>query len=411
MPLNFPSNPTNGQVYDRFFWDSAAGIWKNTVFPASLDSLSDATITSPSSGQLLRYNGTQWVNHTPVLSNISDVVPTTPAIGDALVYNGTNWINAPRSGNVIINGDFGIWQRGTSFSNPASSSYTVDRYSVVYDGSGASRTLSREPFSSGELTVPGYGSPSFFLRYRQQVAGSGGTFNNLEQRIEDVTTFSNQQVTVSFWARTSTSSTITVVFGQLFGTGGSSSVFTSTGGSISLTNSWVRYSRTVTLPGVSGKTIGANNSLALIFAIPLNSVSTIDIWGVQVEAGPVATPFRLAGGGSQAAELALCQRYYYRISSTDGFCASANESTVLTNGVVNFPVTMRTAPSALEQSGVAGNYNVYEGATAITCSNVPVFLTGGPTSSFIRFQVASGLTLGRASILRGSGFLAWSAEL
>lgn len=28
MPLDFPTNPTNGQVYDRFYWDETAGIWR-----------------------------------------------------------------------------------------------------------------------------------------------------------------------------------------------------------------------------------------------------------------------------------------------------------------------------------------------------------------------------------------------
>lgn len=30
MPLDFPSSPVNGQVYDNFYWDQANGIWRSS---------------------------------------------------------------------------------------------------------------------------------------------------------------------------------------------------------------------------------------------------------------------------------------------------------------------------------------------------------------------------------------------
>jgi hypothetical protein len=69
-----------------------------TVSNTSLDSLTDVVITTPSSGQVVSYNGTNWVNAAPgavslTLDNLTDVVVTTPSASQTLTYNGTNWVN------------------------------------------------------------------------------------------------------------------------------------------------------------------------------------------------------------------------------------------------------------------------------------------------------------------------------
>jgi len=63
---------------------------------------------------------------------------------------------------------------------------------------------------------------------------------------------------------------------------------------------------------------------------------------VQLEPGPVATPFEIR---PIAAELALCQRYYWRgLPGTDlNFAAYSN--TAVASWPVMFPQTMRTAPT------------------------------------------------------------------
>ena len=66
--------------------------------------------------------------------------------------------------NKIINGDFGIWQRGTSFSNPSNGAYTADRWAIGHNGTGATRTISQQSFAAGTAPVSGY-EGSFFYRY------------------------------------------------------------------------------------------------------------------------------------------------------------------------------------------------------------------------------------------------------
>jgi hypothetical protein len=51
-----------------------------------LDDLADVTISTPSSGQFLKWNGSAWVNDT-----ISGISISSPAAGDMVYYNGSAW--------------------------------------------------------------------------------------------------------------------------------------------------------------------------------------------------------------------------------------------------------------------------------------------------------------------------------
>ena len=257
--------------------------------------------------------------------------------------------NGPLAGfrNAIINGNFDIWQRGTSFASPTNGNYTADRWKVQFNNTGATRTLSRQSFALGQADVPG--EPTYFMRFDQSVAGSGGTFTELDQRIESVRTFAGQQVTISFWAKAAASTTMPgVALQQLFGSGGLPSSLTQTtaGSSLALTTTWQKFSYQVTLPSISGKTLGTDNNDALIavFFMPLNATFTIDIAQVQVEPGAVATTFERRPIGM---ELSLCQRYYFAGATNSGTRRYWAGSAVTAYFVhqFNFPVTMRDTPT------------------------------------------------------------------
>jgi hypothetical protein len=87
----------------------------------------------------------------------------------------------------------------------------------------------------------------------------------------------------------------------------------------------------------------------------------------------------------------------------------------LSSGFVQFPVVMRIAPTALEQTGTATDYQVrYTGGNSSNCSSVPAFSDTNPYTATFTFTVASGLTAGQASMNRtanSNAYLAWSAEL
>jgi hypothetical protein len=136
----------------------------------------------------------------------------------------------------------------------------------------------------------------------------------------------------------------------------------------------------------------------------------------QFEAGSVATPFERRPYGT---ELALCQRYYYRLvpatptSSTLG--VGRAELSTVANTMIFFPTVMRSAPTGLEQSGTAGDYAVrFTNSGITTCSSVPTFSDANTSNATINLTVSSGLTGGQAVAGRAvntNAFLAWSAEL
>ena len=118
-----------------------------------------------------------------------------------------NTISAPlynaAAKNKIINGDFGVWQRGTTFTNPSFGTFTADRFLTSHDGTGVTRTISQQTFTPGTAPVTGY-EGTYFLRYAVSVAGTGNTANDLIQRIEDVRAYAGQTVTISYCAKVGT---------------------------------------------------------------------------------------------------------------------------------------------------------------------------------------------------------------
>lgn len=241
--------------------------------------------------------------------------------------------------NKLLNGDFSIWQRGTTFT-PAAGSFSADRWATFFNGTGGTRSITQQTFTAGAAPAAGH-EGQYFVRINQTVAGSGATGNVFYQSMEDVRTFAGQTVTASFWTKTDSARTISVQINQNFGAGGSATV-ESTPQTATSTTSWARYSFTFTLPSISGKTIGTGSSLQFVFNLGLNTVSTWDFWGVQLEAGSTETPFQTASGNSYQAELAMCQRYYETNYST-GYVAGSNIGNINPHeygaAIIQVPVT------------------------------------------------------------------------
>jgi len=210
--------------------------------------------------------------------------------------------------NKIINGDFSIWQRGTSFSNVADATYIADRW--VSEISGVSgNTFSRQSFTAGSAPVLGYES-QYFIRCAATTATSNA-YLGTSQRIEDVRTFAGQTVTLSFWAKADSARAMSYVVYQNFGSGGSSQIVTVASAGTNST-SWTRYSVTISIASMAGKTVGSGSYLqigVLYAGANLSSgTATLDLWGLQIETGSTATAFQTATGTIQG-ELAACQRY------------------------------------------------------------------------------------------------------
>jgi hypothetical protein len=317
--------------------------------------------------------------------------------------------------NKIINGDFGIWQRGTSF-NTAANLYTADRWLTDISGTPTTATVTRQTFTPGAAPVAGY-EGSFFLR---STITTVGTLSNLDllTRIEDCRTFAGQTVTLSFWAKSDTARTSLVYLYQNTGSGGSGSAFgTPSTPALTTTTSWARYSFTIALGSLSGATIGTNSYLQVAIRQAVAAGSVLDIWGVQVEAGSVATAFQTATGTIQG-ELAACQRYYERIvaDASYGFIGNAYAfSTTAGYVVIPFKTNKRITPSVMDTSA-AGTFQFDDGATGYTPSALAIS-TPLTNTNFGALQATgtSGMTQYRPALFvaknSSTAFIGFSAEL
>lgn len=335
-------------------------------------------------------------------------------VADSSASTGLRWQGNFAAGkNKILNSDFSIWQRGTSFASGISSQYTADRFYV--ERSSGTYSVSRQTFTPGTAPVAGY-EGKFFFRISPTVAGD----LRVAQYVEDVQTFAGQTVTFSFWAKASTNTTIQyVLYSQNFGSGGSSTANNTTGASQAITTSWARYSFTVTMDSIAGKTIGTGSYVR--FAIDLAETFTgdFDTWGWQLEAGNVATAFQTATG-TLAGELAACKYYYQRIagSATGNGFPPIGTGIYLTSSsfrmAIPLPASMRSAPS-VQYSGTATAMASNGGNVTITSLSSTYAAATNVSSVMQDFNTSTTLTSGWAFLIylanATTNYFEFSAEL
>ena len=264
--------------------------------------------------------------------------------------------------NVIINGNFDIWQRATS--QTASGYGSDDRW---YNASqGSTQVVSRQRFALGQTDVPN--NPRNYARtVVTSVAGVSSRVFKF-QRIEGVGTFAGTTATLSFWAKADANKNIAVEFQQNFGTGGSpsSTVLVTPPTTVSLTTSWVKHTISVAIPSISGMTLGTagDDYLQLNFWMDAGSnwdartnslgqqSGTFEFSQVQMEAGAVASTFYPR---SPAEEMDLCQRYYINLPNSVRFryrSGTASLSSVRFNAL-GLPTTMRAVPTVVTTSSIS----------------------------------------------------------
>jgi len=323
--------------------------------------------------------------------------------------------------NLLINGGFDVWQRGTS----GTSGYVADRWTTG-NVNGTTTAISQQSFTVGQTDVPG--EPQYYHRTVVTSASASNSLSILEQRVEDVRTGAGQKVTISFYAKADSSKNMSLEMIQNFGSGGSSDVNTLGVQKFSLTSSWQKFTKTVTLPSVSGKTIGSSSYLACNFWMDAgssfdsrtdslgNQSGTFDIALMQLEVGNVATPFEHR---SFAEEMSLCKRYYQKsfdYSTVPAFDTSENQigvsmaygAVTATGGAIQLDVEMRATPTVTYYSRnvSTGNYwAMYKSSTWITTTTG----NNGSRSKRIQFYVqpsGGGMTTNGAYELSGN----WTAE-
>jgi len=371
---------------------------------------------------------------TTALAAPGPIGATTPAAISGTTINGTT---GTFSGNVqmaslnggaialrnsIINGDMRVAQRGTTGALTTGYTYiSVDRFAGI-QGTTANGILARVT-----AALDGF---QFAAKIGRNAAATTTGPIVLRSALESVNSIPLQgkEVTFSFYAKaganfSAASSNISVTVSTGTGTDQSlatmatwTGVATPITGTTAITTSWVRYSYTGTI-AASATQVGVS-----ISHTPVGTAGADDslyVTGVQLEVGPVATPFEQRPIGM---ELALCQRYFE--VSANMLPAWAQSTTAgKISGI--FQVPKRTGPSVALYTGAtinaqgptgtfASGLNSTFGTTTITTFNYP---TGSGYGYGVDYTNATALTQGIGYIYIfntqaiGAPIFSFSAEL
>jgi hypothetical protein len=367
---------------------------------------------------------------------------TLDANGGALIGG-----QAAYARNLVYNGAMQVAQRGTStasISNAAGLYYTADRWRINNTNLGTwTQSVENDaPTGSGfrkslkMLCTTADASPSAadYLSFSQLLEGQD------VQRIAKGTS-SAQQLTLSFWVKSNvTGTSITTLYDNDNNRSVSASY------SISASATWEK--KTVTFPADTTGAFDNDNAVSLfvefILAAGSNFTSgtlgaawatynaanyavggtnlaaaTDNYWqitGVQLEVGPVATPFEFKSFGQ---ELAECQRYYYRWNAgatyaTAGIANAYNTGNLIM--VFNLPMEMRAIPSALDTSAMS----TFAYITGATTGNTPTSIaydSVGLSTRLAQLTIAKSgsFTAGAMYLVQAnnttSAYLGFSAEL
>jgi len=266
------------------------------------------------------------------------------------------------------------------------------------------------------LTTTSSSTTSGYAHYLSSITTSSAGTVALGQRIESVNTGDLNSKTVSIsgkvYQTSGTTQTVTVSLQKPTALDNFTSVVLIDSFTVSVpSGSWTPFAGQVTV-GSSD----AVNGLQLNIGVPIPTVAGINIaiGDLQLELGSTATVLeqRLYG-----VELALCQRYYYRITPggpINRFLGGAYVvNSVSFNALIPFPATLRTAPTTVEWSGTISDYGGYFSNAVTLCTGTPGVQSSLPHMVVIQLST-TGITSGQGGGFlsqNANGFLGFPAEL
>jgi hypothetical protein len=389
------------------------GIGPHSHTPAAIGAISSSVVTTK--GDLIVATGSGVVTRQGVGADGSYLV------ADSTQADGITWAGPSNTAgkNAVLNSNFSVWQRGTSFSvaNGVLTN-TADRWQAFRGATNT--TVSRQ--ATNDTTNLSF--IQYCARVQRNAADTSTAAINLAQSFENINSipFAGKSVIFSFYARaganySAASNGLTVLVITGTGTDQNWSAFTGAAypvnGTATLTTTWQRF----TFSGTIATT--ATQIAPLFVYYPTGTAGANDYYevtGVQLEVGSVATPYA-PNGATYQAELAACQRYYWRFNMAGVSTFGVGSSTSVNGGRVTipFPVVMRTSPTALEQSGTAGDYTITTAAGISACTSVPTFDTANVSVADTIFLSTGSLAVA-GYVFRGrsantNAYLGWSAEL
>jgi hypothetical protein len=324
--------------------------------------------------------------------------------------------------NRFINGDFSVWQRGSTFTTTG---YSADRWNGNITTSGA--TITRQAFVLGQTDVPN--EPEAYLQAAVTTVAGAAAAVTLRQRIESVRSFAGQTVTLSFYLQAASTTPIAITTSQNFGTTGTPTATNQKYiGTVTPVDSlWHRYSLTFAVDSISGASLGTDGNDYFMVEFWLDAGSnfntitntlgqrsgTYKFSSMQIELGSQPTPFEVIGNGIT---MASCQRYYQK-SFLYGTVPAQNAGTsgaqivparVNTTGTtyssdIIFPVAMRAAPTLTTYNPSAASAQARD-LVALVNATATVVASASTRSFIINYNGASTSAIGNPFAIH------WTAE-
>jgi len=298
--------------------------------------------------------------------------------------------------NRIINGAMGIWQRGTSFTDPTITNfYTADRWGVNRNSDATGATVSQS------TDVPtGF---KYSLKLQRTAANTSTASLYLYNSNESINTLdlAGQSVTLSFYIKTGANySGGTLAVQGYYGTGTDQRVYSYTGATAfinttqTITSTWTRYTFTGSV-GSTSTEVGFQ-----VYWTPTGTAGADDsvyITGVQLEKGSTATSFDYRPYGT---ELALCQRYLPVVTiNTDFNYIGQAYSTTAAAYIVPFQVQSRVSATGILASGTIVALN---SVGSISAGGTLGFRASTTDHAVVSITSATGLVAGNATSLAAS---------
>lgn len=267
------------------------------------------------------------------------VVSSQPLVGrDLDLVNGnvavfqTDIVTKSGRKNYLINGDFSVWQRGTSFNvTNASARYSADRW---YD----------QPFANLERNADQIAGLIHEFALRITAVGAGTYV--VGQKVEGTNSLENRQVTVTFKVLVSATAANCSI--RAFdGNNGSGS-----GGVQSFPFVPTGALQTVTATFTLGSHVDPIPAWNFQVKADLAAAEVIEIHESQVEVGQTATDFEYV---DPALQLARCQRYLVDLAgdpvgANTPIAFGFTDNTTTISAIAKLPNTMRTNVPTLSVS-------------------------------------------------------------
>jgi hypothetical protein len=279
--------------------------------------------------------------------------------------------------NLLINGDFSIWQRGTSVAG-SGTAFLADRWQAYRGTTGS--TFSRQ-VTNDTTNLPFI---QYCLRAQRDSGNTSTTPYSTGQNFESVNSIplAGKTVVLSFYARAGAN--YSAASGALevnlaTGTGTDQNIYTGLTGranpilqNATLTTTWQRFTYSATLATTA-------TQVAMSFAAtPVGTAGAADyfeVTGVQLEVANTASPYA-PNGATYQAELAACQRYLPAITGQYNQMWGAGNSTTGVQYGIKLPVTARVAPTGITVSS-AGHFTIINSGFATGAATAITWNTGG----------------------------------